>query len=268
MTRQHPQEYSPCGRVIGGFRGRPATDHSSKKSRLTLRSISLHELGWTANSPCMIRSQRSVDGEASSTSRLHVRGLGVRKLKPTSLGGHRCYSSLRRWRTQPSLSAARNISAAIAALVITILPAQGADLSTEYLKPSACMEVAGLVAAKTTSLGNDGACMQCDPANKVCPPGCQALMDNLYSDCDGVTTPDGLYFDPDNAIEGEWSDKVKAQIKIATERCGCDAANRLAPLRRMAGFGVPLSSVGLVLMTSFVTWSTAFFLLRPSYDHP
>lgn len=31
----------------------------------------------------------------------------------------------------------------------------------------ACMEVAGLVAAKTTSLGNDGACMQCDPANKV-----------------------------------------------------------------------------------------------------
>ncbi|CAN0314444.1 unnamed protein product [Ectocarpus sp. 6 AP-2014] len=136
MTRQHPQEYSPCGRVTGGSRRRPATDHSSKKSRLTLRSISLHELGWTADSPCVIRSQRSVDGEASSTSRLHVRGLGVRKLKPTSPGGHRRYSSLRRWRTQPSLSAARNISAAIAALVITILPAQGADLSTEYLKPS------------------------------------------------------------------------------------------------------------------------------------
>ncbi|CAM9742103.1 unnamed protein product [Ectocarpus sp. 4 AP-2014] len=268
MTRQHPQECAPSGRVIGGSRRRPVTDHSIKKSRLTLLAISLHEQEWTANNPWIIRSQRSVDGEASSTSRLHVRGLGVKKLKPTSLGGHRRRSSLRRRRTQPSLSTARNISAAIAALVITILPAQGADLSTEYLKPSACMEVAGLVAAKTTSLGNDGACMQCDPANKVCPPGCQALMDTLYSDCDGVTTPDGLYFDPDNAIEGEWSDKVKAQIKIATERCGCDAANRLAPLRGMVLFGTPPSSVGLVLMTSLVTWSTAVFLLRPSYDHP
>ncbi|CAB1096239.1 unnamed protein product [Ectocarpus sp. CCAP 1310/34] len=93
-------------------------------------------------------------------------------------------------------------------------------------------------------------------------------MDNLYSHCDGVTTPDGLYFDPDNAIEGEWSDKIEAQIKIATERCGCDAANRLAPLRGMVVFGTPLSSVGLVLITSLVTWSTAVFLLRPSYDHP
>lgn len=136
MTRQHPQECTPSGRVIGGSRRRPAIDHSSKKSRLTLLAISLHERGWTANNPCMIRSQRNVDGEACSTSRLHVRSLGVKKMKPTSLGGHRRYSSLRRWRTQPSLSAARNISATIAALFITILPAQGADLSTEYLKPS------------------------------------------------------------------------------------------------------------------------------------
>lgn len=42
----------------------------------------------------------------------------------------------------------------------------------------------------------------------MCPPGCQALIDQLYSDCDGVTTPDGLFFDPANAIEGAWSDKV------------------------------------------------------------
>ncbi|CAN0404976.1 unnamed protein product, partial [Hapterophycus canaliculatus] len=71
------------------------------------------------------------------------------------------------------------------------------------------MEVVGLISAKTTSLGNDGACMQCDPANNVCPPGCQALVDDLYAGCDGVATPDGLYFDPDNSIEGEWSDKVR-----------------------------------------------------------
>lgn len=29
------------------------------------------------------------------------------------------------------------------------------------------MEVVGLISAKTNSLGNDGACMQCDPANNV-----------------------------------------------------------------------------------------------------
>lgn len=29
------------------------------------------------------------------------------------------------------------------------------------------MEVVGLISAKTESLGNDGACMQCDPANNV-----------------------------------------------------------------------------------------------------
>lgn len=31
----------------------------------------------------------------------------------------------------------------------------------------ACMGVAGLISTKSTSLGNDGACMQCDPANNV-----------------------------------------------------------------------------------------------------
>lgn len=137
MTRQHPQECPPCGRVIGGPRRRPATAHSSKKCRLTLRVTSLHERGWTASGPCMCRSQQcGVDGGASSTSRLHVQGLGVRKLKPTYLGGHRPYSSLRRWRILPSLSAARNISVVIAVLVMTAWPANGDDLATEYLKPS------------------------------------------------------------------------------------------------------------------------------------
>lgn len=29
------------------------------------------------------------------------------------------------------------------------------------------MELAGLISTKTTTLGNNGACMQCDPANNV-----------------------------------------------------------------------------------------------------
>ena len=40
------------------------------------------------------------------------------------------------------------------------------------------MEVAGQIAAKTESLGNDGACMQCDPATNVsrtCEPSRSVL---------------------------------------------------------------------------------------------
>ena len=44
---------------------------------------------------------------------------------------------------------------------------------------------------------------------QVCPPGCQALIDSLYVDCDGVTLPDGLFYDPPDIIDGEWSDHVR-----------------------------------------------------------
>lgn len=55
---------------------------------------------------------------------------------------------------------------------------------------------------------------------QVCAPGCQALIDKLYIDCDGVTSPDGLYYDPNNAIEGTWSDRVRADSKVRTRRSG------------------------------------------------
>lgn len=145
MTRQHPQDCTPCDRVIGAPRRRPATAHNTTNSRLTQRAISPHE--WTANSPRIFRSQCRIDGDSTSTSRLerpHVRS----QLKPTSLGGYRRVSSLGRWGTITSLSAARNFSAAIAVLVLIIFPGQGADLTTEYLKPS--------VSSKASFVGKQG----------------------------------------------------------------------------------------------------------------
>ena len=45
----------------------------------------------------------------------------------------------------------------------------GAEIATEYLKPTvsskACVDTVELISVKTKNLGNDGACMQCDPAN-------------------------------------------------------------------------------------------------------
>lgn len=39
-------------------------------------------------------------------------------------------------------------------------------------------------------------CMGCDPALPDCFPTCQALVDQLYTQCDSVCLPDGYYFDP------------------------------------------------------------------------
>lgn len=56
-------------------------------------------------------------------------------------------------------------------LLFALATANGSDMTTSYLKPAvsseACMDTVVLIAAKTERLGNDGACMQCDPANKV-----------------------------------------------------------------------------------------------------
>lgn len=56
-------------------------------------------------------------------------------------------------------------------LLLLLASAHGADITTDYVKPSisskACMATADHIVAKTENLGNDGACMQCDPAHKV-----------------------------------------------------------------------------------------------------
>lgn len=54
---------------------------------------------------------------------------------------------------------------------VVLVEAHCAEITTKYIKPTVsskdCMKTVALIAAKTEKLGNDGACMQCDPANKV-----------------------------------------------------------------------------------------------------
>ena len=38
-------------------------------------------------------------------------------------------------------------------------------------------------------------CFYCDPARPRCSKGCQGRIDDLYFDCDGVSLPDGYYYD-------------------------------------------------------------------------
>lgn len=86
-------------------------------------------------------------------------------MAPT-LGGTKRYTS-------PEASTPRTpllvLGTTVASLLMGIV--EGADISTTYLKPTvsstACVGSAEQIAAKTAALGNDGACMQCDPAINV-----------------------------------------------------------------------------------------------------
>ncbi len=90
-------------------------------------------------------------------------------------------------------------------------------------------------------------CMGCEPVQYPCPDGssapgeknCQSLIDKLFLKCDGVTLPDGFYYDFERTITGpfftpeskgsnkkkEGSDDSKSETQIALtkqiERCGC-----------------------------------------------
>ncbi|CAM9867164.1 unnamed protein product [Ascophyllum nodosum] len=148
-----------------------------------------------------------------------------------------------------------------------LLSVHATGITTDYLKPTvsskACVGTTELIATKTEGLGNSGACMQCDPANNVCPPGCQALIDNLYVDCDGVTLPDGLFYDPSDLIDGEWSDHVKAAIKIATERCGCDGAGRAKPVSGTSFETFVTKHVGILALAAVARSLAGCMLILP-----
>ena len=58
---------------------------------------------------------------------------------------------------------------------------------------------ANIASRKLSKHGNGSvpeSCMMCDPTYATCPIGCQALVDKLYRNCNGVCMPDGYYFDP------------------------------------------------------------------------
>jgi len=118
-------------------------------------------------------------------------------------------------------------------------------------------------------------CMGCDPALPECTSPCQSVVDDLYTDCDGICLPDGYYYDPCktslsftgflyvlmtrfpkfippcllknkivSTVTGCWAD-VKPTLKIGVERCGCDAAPRAST--------IILTLV--ITLTGVVSWS-------------
>ena len=99
-----------------------------------------------------------------------------------------------------------------------------------YKKPKVssekCVHAINVIRDRTDAFKNDLACVGCDPANEACAPGCQVLVDKLYVACDGVSLPDGLYYDPAQSLTGLW-EAVYPSMKIAVERCGCNGASTL-----------------------------------------
>lgn len=90
-------------------------------------------------------------------------------------------------------------------------------------------------------------CYNCDPSSNECNPGCQIIIDGLYHVCDNICLPDGYYFDPDSKLEGCFP-AIKAQFKIAVERCGCDAGFRLSNTST-------ISTILIILLSCFFLWS-------------
>lgn len=72
----------------------------------------------------------------------------------------------------------------------------------------------------------DGSCLGCDPTSFVCPSKCQSLIDALYSQCEGVYTPQDLYFDPAQTLSGYWDDQLDS-LRVMAARCGCSAASTM-----------------------------------------
>ena len=106
---------------------------------------------------------------------------------------------------------------------------------------------------KEGDLTNIKTCISCEPTRQACPRGCQPLINQLYVACDGVELPDGWYFDPDKQITGKWNDRVKAELKIQVERCGCSAATRGAsssPLALLLVAALTCTMIGANLRSS------------------
>ena len=92
-----------------------------------------------------------------------------------------------------------------------------------------CLEVIDKFVENSIVHGmNSGSrCMSCDVAQEICPYDalCQKMIDRLYRDCEGVSLPEGSFFDPALSITGTWSDRVKDEIKISVEKCGCSSGS-------------------------------------------
>ena len=91
-----------------------------------------------------------------------------------------------------------------------------------------CIDLTELVRSMWESDENDvsmpGAkCMSCDPVLSECMAGCPRVLHRMYERCEGITLPEGDFFDPAKTIGGGWEENYE-RIVISSQRCGCNAA--------------------------------------------
>ena len=135
------------------------------------------------------------------------------------------------------------------------------DYDNDYKKPEdqdsskECFRVAQRIRrfySVDADSGEATGCMACDPTigkpTGGCPVSsggeaydCQDLIDDLYYYCSGKPgflfvaaerpkrMPDGFFYDPLDTIAGKWTDEVQQAVKIAVEKCGCNAGAALRP---------------------------------------
>jgi hypothetical protein len=94
-----------------------------------------------------------------------------------------------------------------------------------------------------------GSCLGCDPTSFVCPSKCQSLIDALYAQCDGVYTPQDLFFDPAETLSGYWNDHLDA-LRVMAERCGCSGAHVV----RYASHSVVLATILTLVALLAADW--------------
>jgi hypothetical protein len=102
-------------------------------------------------------------------------------------------------------------------------------------------------------------CLGCDPVqDDGCPTQpayginpkqitCQDLIKDLHWNCDGVTLPDGYYYDPQRTITGTWGAEVKMRLNVAIGRCGCRGSWGHSVKPRAALVAGIVAAVGLLV---------------------
>lgn len=117
----------------------------------------------------------------------------------------------------------------VTVVVVALLPHPSLATSS-YTNPSPggnSWSPCGFAVEQLAAEGNGsayGSCLGCDPTSFVCPSKCQSLIDALYTQCDGVYTPEDLFFDPAGTLSGYWNDHLDA-LRVMAARCGCSGAS-------------------------------------------
>lgn len=118
------------------------------------------------------------------------------------------------------------MAAVIAATALVSPPVAATSSYTNPSPQGSSWAPCGFAADQLAAEGNGsayGSCLGCDPTSFVCPSKCQSLIDALYAQCDGVYTPQDLFFDPAETLSGYWNDHLD-ELRVMAERCGCSGA--------------------------------------------